>query len=64
MKKILNFKWELLVRLNFTIIFLMVLSLGIEKKYEITLAIISLLLIPISYYGVKVARKLMKEVWL
>ena len=64
MKKVLCFKWELLVRLNFTIIFLMVLSLGIEKKYEITLAIISLLLIPISYYGVKVARKLMKEVWL
>lgn len=64
MKKILNFKWELLVGLNFTIIFLMVLSLGIDKKYEITLAVISLLLIPISYYGVKVARKLMKEVWL
>lgn len=64
MKKILNFKWELLVGLNFTIIFLMVLSLGIEKKYEITLAVISLLLVPISYYGVKVARKLMKEVWL
>lgn len=64
MKKILNFKWELLVGLNFTIIFLMVLSLGIEKKYEMTLAVISLLLIPISYYGVKVARKLMKEVWL
>ena len=64
MKKILNFKWELLVGLNFTIIFLMVLSLGIEKKYEVTLAVISLLLIPISYYGVKVARKLMKEVWL
>ena len=64
MKKILCFRWELLVGLNFTIIFLMVLSLGIEKKYEITLAVISLLLIPISYYGVKVARKLMKEVWL
>lgn len=64
MKKILNFKWELLVGLNFTIIFIMVLSLGIDKKYEITLAVISLLLIPISYYGVKVARKLMKEVWL
>lgn len=64
MKKILNFKWELLVGLNFTIIFIMVLSLGIEKKYEITLAVISLLLIPISYYGVKVARKLMKEMWL
>ena len=64
MKKILNFKWELLVGLNFTIIFIMVLSLGIEKKYEITLAVISLLLIPISYYGVKDARKLMKEVWL
>ena len=64
MKKILCFRWELLVGLNFTFIFLMVLSLGIEKKYEITLAVISLLLIPISYYGVKVARKLMKEVWL
>lgn len=64
MKKILCFRWELLVGLNFTIIFIMVLSLGIEKKYEITLAVISLLLIPISYYGVKVARKLMKEVWL
>ena len=64
MKKVLCFRWELLVGLNFTIIFLMVLSLGIEKKYEITLAVISLLLIPISYYGVKVARKLMKEVWL
>ena len=64
MKKVLCFKWELLVGLNFTIIFLMVLSLGFEEKYEIIMCVMSFLFIPLSYIGVKVARKLMKEVWL
>ena len=64
MKKVLCFKWELLTGLNFTIIFLMVLSLGFEEKYEIIMCVMSFLFIPLSYIGVKVARKLMKEVWL
>ena len=64
MKKVLCFKWELLAGLNFTIIFLMVLSLGFEEKYEIIMCVMSFLFIPLSYIGVKVARKLMKEVWL
>lgn len=64
MKKILNFRWEILVGLNFTLIFLMILSLGIEEKYELILVVTSFILIPVSYLGVKVARKLMKEVWL
>ena len=64
MKKVLSFKWELLAGLNFTIIFLMVLSLGFEEKYEIIMCVMSFLFIPLSYIGVKVARKLLKEVWL
>lgn len=64
MKKILCFRWELLVSLNFLILFLMILNLGMEKKYEIIMCMISFLSIPLSYAGVKVARKLMKEVWL
>ena len=64
MKKVLSFKWELLAGLNFTIIFLMVLSLGFEEKYEIIMCVMSFLFIPLSYIGVKVARKMMKEVWL
>lgn len=64
MKRILNFKWELLVSLNFLILFLIILNLGIEKKYEVIMCVVSFLSIPLSYIGVKVARKLLKEVWL
>lgn len=64
MKEALNFKWEILVGLTFTILFLMVLSLGLEDKYEVIMCIMSFLFIPLSYIGVKVARKMMKEVWL
>ena len=64
MKKVLCFKWELLAGLNFTIIFLMVLSIGYDEIYEVIMCVISFLSIPLSYIGVKVARKLMKEVWL
>ena len=64
MKKVLFFKWELLAGLNFTIIFLMILSLGYDEIYEIIMCVMSFLFIPLSYIGVKVARKLMKEVWL
>ena len=64
MKKALNFKWEILVGLTFTILFLMVLSLGLEDKYEVIMCIMSFLFIQLSYIGVKVARKMMKEVYL
>ena len=64
MKKVLCFRWELLVSLNFLILFLIILNLGMEKKYEVIMCIMSFLSIPLSYIGVKVARKMMKEVWL
>lgn len=64
MKKVLCFRWELLVSLNFLILFLIILNLGMEKKYEVIMCVISFLSIPLSYIGVKVARKMMKEVWL
>lgn len=64
MKKVLSFKWELLAGLNFTIIFLMILSLGYDEIYEMIMCVMSFLSIPLSYIGVKVARRLMKEVWL
>ena len=64
MKKVLFFKWELLAGLNFTIIFLMILSLWYDEIYEIIMCVMSFLFIPLSYIGVKVARKMMKEVWL
>lgn len=64
MKKVLCFKWELLVGLIFTILFLMVLSIGFKEKYEIIMCVMSFLFIPLSYIGVKVARKMMKEVYL
>lgn len=64
MKKVLCFRWELVIGLISTILFLMILSLGYDEIYEIIMCVMSFLFIPLSYIGVKVARKLMKEVWL
>ena len=64
MKKILCFRWELVIGLISTILFLMILSLGYDEIYEVIMCVMSFLFIPLSYIGVKVARKLLKEVWL
>ena len=64
MKKVLCFRWELVIGLISTILFLMILSLGHDEIYEMIMCVMSFLFIPLSYIGVKVARKLMKEVWL
>ena len=64
MKKILCFRWELVIGLISTILFLMILSIGYDEIYEIIMCVMSFLFIPLSYVGVKVARRLMKEVWL
>lgn len=64
MKKILCFRWELVIGLISTILFLMILSTGYDEIYEMIMCVMSFLFIPLSYIGVKVARKLMKEVWL
>ena len=64
MKKILCFRWELVIGLISTILFLMILSLGYDEIYEMIMCVMSFLFIPLAYIGVKVARKLMKEVWL
>lgn len=64
MKKVLCFRWELVIGLISTILFLMILSIGYDEIYEIIMCVMSFLFIPLSYIGVKVARKLMKEVWL
>lgn len=64
MKKILCFRWELVIGLISTILFLMILSIGYDEIYEMIMCVMSFLFISLSYIGVKVARKLMKEVWL
>ena len=64
MKKVLCFRWELVIGLISTILFLMILSTGYDEIYEVIMCVMSFLFIPLSYIGVKVARKLMKEVWL
>ena len=64
MKKILCFRWELVIGLISTILFLMILSLGYDEIYEMIMCVMSFLFIPLSYIGVKVARKMLKEVWL
>lgn len=64
MKKVLCFRWELVIGLISTILFLMILSTGYDEIYEMIMCVMSFLFIPLSYIGVKVARKLMKEVWL
>ena len=64
MKKILCFRWELVIGLISTFLFLMILSLGHDEIYEMIMCVMSFLFIPLSYIGVKVARKLLKEVWL
>lgn len=64
MKKVLCFRWELVIGLISTILFLMILSIGYDEIYEMIMCVMSFLFIPLSYIGVKVARKLMKEVWL
>lgn len=64
MKKVLCFRWELVIGLISTILFLMILSIGYDEIYEMIMCVMSFLFIPLSYIGVKVARKLLKEVWL
>lgn len=64
MKKVLCFRWELVIGLISTILFLMILSLGYDEIYEMIMCVMSFLFIPLSYIGVKVARKILKEVWL
>lgn len=64
MKKVLCFRWELVIGLISTILFSMILSIGYDEIYEMIMCVMSFLFIPLSYIGVKVARKLMKEVWL
>ena len=64
MKKVLCFRWELVIGLISTFLFLMILSTGYDEIYEMIMCVMSFLFIPLSYIGVKVARKLMKEVWL
>lgn len=64
MKKVLCFRWELVIGLISTILFLMILSLGYDEIYEMIMCVMSFLFIPLSYIGLKVARKLLKEVWL
>ena len=64
MKKVLCFRWELVIGLISTILFLMILSTGYDEIYEMIMCVMSFLFIPLSYIGVKVARKMMKEVWL
>ena len=64
MKKVLCFRWELVIGLISTILFLMILSIGHDEIYEMIMCVMSFLFIPLSYIGVKVARKLLKEVWL
>lgn len=64
MKKVLCFRWELVIGLISTILFLMILSLGYDEIYEMIMCVMSFLFIPLSYIGVKVARKMLKEVWL
>lgn len=64
MKKVLCFRWELVIGLISTFLFLMILSTGYDEIYEVIMCVMSFLFIPLSYIGVKVARKLMKEVWL
>ena len=64
MKKLLCFRWELVIGLISTILFLMILSIGYDEIYEMIMCVMSFLFIPLSFIGVKVARKLMKEVWL
>lgn len=64
MKKVLCFRWELVIGLISTVLFLMILSIGYDEIYEMIICVMSFLFIPLSYIGVKVARKLLKEVWL
>ena len=64
MKKVLCFRWELVIGLISTILFFMILSLGYDEIYEMIMCVMSFLFIPLSYIGVKVARKMLKEVWL
>ena len=64
MRKVLCFRWELVIGLISTVLFLMILSLGYDEIYEMIMCVMSFLFIPLSYIGVKVARKMLKEVWL
>lgn len=68
LKKILNIKYENITLIVFAILFGMVLDTTIRYQlYEwqgIAMCVLTLLAIPVSYYGIKIGRRLMEEVWL
>lgn len=64
MKKILNFKWEIVVTLFYSILCIMMLSLGIKDIYMLLGDILAISMIPLIFIGIKTMRKMMKEILL
>ena len=68
LRTILNIKYENIALIVFAILFGMVLDTTIRYQlYDwkgIAMCVITLLAIPFSYYGFKIGRRLLKEVWL
>ena len=68
LRKILNIKFENIALIVAAILFGMVLDTTIKfELYDwkgIAMCVLTLLSIPVSYYGFKVGRELFKEVWL
>lgn len=64
MKTLLNIKFELLLTPLFIVLFVLSIKyIGFTGVKETLFTIIVLLEIPTCYYGVKLVRKLLKEVW-
>lgn len=64
MEKILKIKFEIVITL-FLIIMLIIsiTKIGIDSIEDYIFNIIVLVFIPITYYSIKLSRKILKEIW-
>ena len=64
MKTLLNIKFELLVTPLFIVVAILSIKyIGFFGVKDTIFTILTILEVPVCYYGVKLARKLLKEVW-
>lgn len=64
MEKILKIKFEIIITLFLLIMLIIsITKIGIDSIEDYIFNIIVLVFIPITYYSIKLSRKILKEIW-
>ena len=64
MRKILNIKFELILTILLIVILIIsITKIGFESIEDYIFNILVLVFIPITYYSIKLSRKILKEIW-